>query len=497
MKIQTNFWKWVYPALFILFVLLVIARFFHLSADFPTDITSCRALYSDEGWYAGNVISCFLTGDWYVPDEMNSFVSLPVLQLFHFISFFIFGPTIVAARLTILVFFVGIVALTYLLVRQYADRRIALVSLVFLVANYYSFAYSRFAIAEFPMTFFALLSVYLLLKAREGHVLFFTFLSSLSFMTGVLTKTSGVFIFPVLVYIFWRHWKQGVQLKGAAPLFVGVSGVIFLGYLFLLVFPYYQDYMFFYELNIGIEVDYSPAFLFNNARRVLRRLRYADRLFIPFLVIAGIYLSVKSRKFRRHPLLHISVLWLIFYLSQLFAYSRNVPRYYLPVYPVLSILTGLVFLHFFQNSRFCWQRKVFVLVLVVSLAVNIFRISSYIYHPSYSFEEMAEDIARHMESGSASNEYLLGYCSATVSLHNQKMYLNDLFTPTPLEEKIKQYEPQYYLTEGADFDWIKEDYPEVFSILKEFYSLEKIARYDVYQNEPTGRPLSFYRLNPR
>ncbi len=496
-KKQMNYQHFVLYGLCLLYLILIFARFFHLSADFPTDVTSCRAMYSDEGWYAGNATAYFLTGEWYVPDEMNSFVSLPVLQVFHAVIFSVFGPTIEAARLTILLFFLGILLLTFFITRHFCDNFAALFSLFFLIINYFSFAYSRFAIAEFPMTFFAMLSIFLIIKAKGSCKFSCIILSAISFMAAVLTKTSAVFALPVLAYLLWRRYKAGDDVRFMVPVFTGVTGFIFILYLLFLVFPYYDDYMFFYQLNIGIEVDYSMGFILNNARRVLRRMRHADRFFIPILFLTTIYLAVRNKSFRRHPLLHVCLLWLLFYLAQLFLYSRNVSRYYIPVYPALSILTGLAVWALFKNTRWKRERMLFTLVLLITLGINLFHIADYMKRPHYTFSAMADDIAQHIESAPPSEQYLLGYCSATVSLYNQIMYMNDLFAPTSLEEKIKKYQPHFYLSEGADFDWIREDYPEALPLLKEHYHIEKIGEYDVYQNIPTGRPMSFYRLNPR
>jgi len=85
--------------------LFYLGRLIHLGADYTTDYEYSRdgVLYSDEGWYANNAISWYLTGDWHREGELNFAVNLPVLQWLHTISFAIFGVSIIGARMTIVV----------------------------------------------------------------------------------------------------------------------------------------------------------------------------------------------------------------------------------------------------------------------------------------------------------------------------------------------------------------------------------------------------------
>ncbi len=178
-------------------------RLVNVDADFPSGITWSGALYTDEGWYANNAIAHLLTGDWYIEGGFNNAINVPVLPLCQYLSFLLLGINLFAARVTIIVFFILLEIVLFLLVRKWESTRCALLVILLLSINYVMFAYSRMALVEIPMLFFAVASIFLTSIKSERYGTVFTVLSSLALFVALLTKPTAVFGVPVILYLLW------------------------------------------------------------------------------------------------------------------------------------------------------------------------------------------------------------------------------------------------------------------------------------------------------
>lgn len=92
--------RWPYAIWLVLICGFAALHALHLSADFPNHSPwfSDAAKYTDEGWWANAAIRAHLTGNWYLQNDYNPAVAVPVWPFLEWVLFFFTGVGIEAAR---------------------------------------------------------------------------------------------------------------------------------------------------------------------------------------------------------------------------------------------------------------------------------------------------------------------------------------------------------------------------------------------------------------
>jgi hypothetical protein len=213
-------------AVFLLVAALFFAlHFVHLKADFPNHSPWMDwAKYTDEGWYGDAAIRHYQVGHWNVPGDFNPAAALPVWPALELVLFRFTGVSVVAAR--------ALSVCGYWLIRRWGDapedalRRRSLapsIAVLLLAVSPFCFGFSRLAILE-PLLILVALAA-LLVASRAGaassfalsasgaarlaaHLRFARLAVGLGLLLPliVLTKTTGVFLFPA---IFWLLLASG------------------------------------------------------------------------------------------------------------------------------------------------------------------------------------------------------------------------------------------------------------------------------------------------
>ena len=178
-------------------------RFLHLDADFPRGATWSGVLNTDEGWWCYGGICYRLSGKWHMEGVFNPMINQPLFAFMQGLTYEVFGMSLSSARGLVALWSLLLLGVSYLWVRRHSDATVALISVFLLSASFILFVFSRLALLEIPLTCLATASFLLATWPRNAHPLVRAALSALLFYLALLTKSSAVFAFPVLLFVTW------------------------------------------------------------------------------------------------------------------------------------------------------------------------------------------------------------------------------------------------------------------------------------------------------
>ena len=477
--------------LIIIIVLFAVLRFVNLEADFPAGITQSGLLYTDEGWWANAASNHFITGKWYVEGDYNPIVNLPIGQLIQAATFSIFGLKLVSARLTVSIFSIFLVLLTYLLARRYVNNFISWLVAFLLIVNFFFFAYSRLAILEVLMLSFIVLSILVASAYRTKHHILIIVLSSSILAIAALTKTTAIFALPVLMYVSslrQENIKKRLLLSGISAL---IFFAVFITYNYLASSSYPDDFSYFKEFNINSKFSWYPIDIAKNAIKAVWRARCISPIIYPFSIFLSSILLVRSRKFRNNILVRLSFLWLFLYFGFLSTTSYQPQRYYLPLLipTVVLFSISIVSVHKYLKKPY----MVFLQCLVVLYATvfNGYKVVEYIRKPSFTFVDMARDVKQiiNRDYQDYRDVILLGHFANSISLETGIQSINTTYGTGKIQWKMAKYKPQYYISKGLEHG--------VVNILNESYRLEHISKWDVFNNYCSNKKVRLFKLHEK
>ncbi len=155
--------------------------------------------HPDEAYYLSVILEMERTGDWVIPriDGAASFFKPPLLYWGSLLCRALLGGSLLVTRLPAALFAAGTVGLTYLLARQWRDRRTALLAALALTAMVGVQRFGRSAMLEAPLMFGATLAVYGAALARRSPRAWGLALTGLGAALSVLVKWHGVALVPL------------------------------------------------------------------------------------------------------------------------------------------------------------------------------------------------------------------------------------------------------------------------------------------------------------
>jgi hypothetical protein len=471
-------------------ILFLALRFLHLQADFPRHYTTSGVLYTDEGSYCNNAIAHALTGTWYVEGDFNPGVNLPVYPLVQRLSFALFGFGLSSARLTILLFFLALLLLLYLIIKRGGDANWFWLCLLLIAVNFNTFVYSRLALLEIPMTFFTMGSVALTLAAIKNGRFLYIFLAALSTALGLLTKTTAVFVIPIIFFIL-LYQENPIRLKLIlCSIYCFFLGILLCFYYAIIVSPHLADYQFYYATNIYTRTQDS---LFQLVRGFVKAVYYGkdiDLILYPLVMIFSVALFLKDRSFRKSLLVWICLIWIGVYLMLIGSQDYVPSRFYAPMIVPVAVLAVLILNHLRVIASRPFFLYFFAAALFLSVAFGGARILNYVCHPEYTWMYMTNDLKAQIAADRCKAPVLLGHFSNSITLATGIPSVNEQFGTNNLDYRITRYHPNYYVCLGE----IK---PNVRTTLQKYFTPRKIKAYDVYNNYLTGEPVVLYRLETR
>lgn len=135
------------------------------------------------------------------------------------------------------------------------------------------------------------------------------------------------------------------------------------------------------------------------------------------------------------------------------------------------------------------MQRCLLFLLLLSTELSLLRISLYLHTPKFSLLETAHRIESYVIAESNQNNVLMGHFSDTLALAAPSIQaVNDRLGYRSLAYKVEAFDPGYYVSIGTMDDNIK-------ATLQQFYAIELIETFEVYQNRDNGQSVFLYRLS--
>lgn len=471
-------------------LLLLGLRFINLNADFPYRINNSADVYTDEGWWSNSAIIHQLTGQWILEGDFNPVIYLPVFPIVQAASFSLFGLSLGAARLSIVLFSILACLVTYGLVARMEGRLTASVVLLLLSANFALFGFSRLALLELPMTCFILLS-FLFAACTHFPKAIYLSLAVLSFCLALLTKTTALFALPSLLFLIWI--KQPTWRKGLVASLVVLAGIVLLaGIYYLAMIHWYQNDLNWLFQNTTLKphenalTSLTPKAIYGAVYRVVGRGILLDGVIVPIILIAFPLLLVFYRQVRKNPLVLASSAWIVITFTALAMRGYLPLRYYLPLIFPFCILFSYLILHFIRRLQPSRWSYIPALVITGVWILSFINVAQYLAVPQYSYQEMADDIERQILASEEPRPLILGSVANTLTLATGIPSINTTMGTRDLQWKLAHYQPNFYVSLGWN--------DEIIQQIEEVYDVENLSRYDVFDNYRQGMQFFFFRL---
>jgi hypothetical protein len=482
-------------------------HFLHLTADFPNHSPWMDwSKYTDEGWYGDAAIRHYVSGHWYWKGDFNPAVALPVWPAIELLVFKFTGVSVTAARaLTLGIFGFTLVTL-YLLIQRHTRPRssdsgqslAAPIAVFLLCTSPFLFVFERMAILEpllIALTALGLLTASQMrpirLRGRRLRGAGWALLMALLLPGLVLTKTTGICLFPAIFYMVWARAGYRVRpaLRLALPPVIG-GAVLWCAYFFLFVRPHYLvDYQYLFSANAYTGIGLEPV-----AKVILNTLTdgawMGTLLYVAFFVVIALAFLWRPRVLA-NPLFTSLLLWIGGYFAFL-AYHNNLqPRYYLVVAVPITVVVAMGVDSFRKaqgrTGRIVASIASAAVVLAIAIPDAIQQIG-YALHPTYEFEAAAQGIKRIVLADKTHSHLILSISGSDLTLMTGLPSIDDDFGTDDMDVRVKQYRPGWY----AAWNDVEDDKADAITPM---YQMKRVAAFPAY-DDPDRNLLILYRLDP-
>ena len=520
--------KRVEAVLLLVAAVFFVLHFVHLRADFPNHSAWMDwSKYTDEGWYGDAAIRHYQLGHWNVPGDFNPAAALPVWPAMEMVLFRMTGVSLAAARaLTVAVF--GLILLCcYLLVRRWsrdeAETRLGgAIAVLLLAVSPFCFVFMRLAILEPVLILWTLAALLAGSEAgaasaaaaagdgagRRPTLRWIAWAVALGLLLPliVLTKTTGVFLFPALLWMLWA--SSGYRVKpflSTAAIAGGVGVAVWGGYYGLFVRPrYLVDYRYLFSANAYTGVTFGT--LGSVLGDTIRDGTWiGETLFVLGLIAAiGTVAGICVRRFRSNPLAIALVLWIFGYAAFLAYHDNLQPRYYLVLAVPLTMLVAVCFDAVLRSvigtgNRILKSAWLVRLTAAAGGAALIFVAAAggwwtiyFVSHPQYTFlsavNQVRDAVERERAAHPDHSRLVLSISGSDISLMTGLPSICDDFGTMELPQRVAQYKPGWF----AAWNDVEDDKMEALAPL---YRLERVATIPAF-DDPERNLLILYRLDP-
>jgi len=515
-------------------MLVVAAIFFalhyvHLTADFPDHSPWMDwAKYTDEGWYGDAAIRHYQLGHWNVPGDFNPAAALPVWPALELVLFRFTGVSLAAARaLSVAVFGLTLVC-SYLLIRRWSNkpgRRRSLapaIAVVLLAVSPFCYVFSRLAILEPLLILLTLVALLVTSSAgaagagaeesasRRLKLRCATLSVALGLLLAamVLTKTTGIFLFPAIFWLLLASGGYRVRsfLRVAASACV-VGAAAWGAYYLLFVRPRYLiDYRYLFSANAYTGI--TSATFWSVLHDALFDISWiGETLFwVALATMVGSLVSLCFRRYRGNPLVATLLLWIFGYGAFLVYHDNLQPRYYLVLAIPLTLLVAIAFDAVLeagngeQGTGNESPARVWLLraMTAVGGAALVFAAGSgarytigYVRNPGYRWVTAAAEIRDAVDreaKASGHSRLVLSISGSDLALMAGLPSICDDFGTMTLSDRVAAYRPGWFAT----WNDVEDDKMDALSPANR---LERVATIPVF-DDPERNLFILYRLDP-
>lgn len=466
---------------------LLALRIAHLRADFPAYHLYSQegAEFSDEGFYTGAALNHFTLGHSYIPGGWNPAVFMPVWPLLVGLLFHFTGISVVSARSLAVLCTWCSVLFAYGVARQYRSATFALIAAFLFAANALAFFYSRLAILEPAFVMFLLLAIYVAGKVRRKSYGLAVVVGVL-FTVMTLTKTTGPFVLPAVLYPIWSNNREYRSKAGKLVAIAAGTAILLLGCAKLFWSHHYlQDSRIILGINPLWQLENSPLRLM----RFFLRGTWVDPVLFPLALASFIAALVRLRFLWRDTLFTTAFLWELGYAAFIVFHYDGPPRYFVALI-MPTIWLALLFMEWLLRRQ---KQTAVVLVACIAISVmwNLTLIGNYLIHPRYKLLEAAQSIKRTIaeHNNSPYSPLLIGRGADEFSLLSGGLPTMDSDGAMPLAEKLDVYRPGWFV------DW-SGDVPLRIATVAAKRELAPQAAFSVMKSSRFAR-VTLYKLLPR
>lgn len=508
-------WIAVWIAAIVGFALL---HAWHLRADFPNGSPWVFdwAKFTDEGWYGNAAIRAHLFGNWYVAGDFNPAVAVPVWPFLEWLLFFFTGVTVEAARgLAVACFFLNLV-LSYLLLssRKVGNRRprwIALLGVTLVVTSPFLYCFSRLAILEPLQITLTLAALILAVRLPQGRrPLLASTCIGLLLALIVLTKTTGLFLLPALLWAMVAPlWKQRKLALRCALAMTGVALAAYGVWMAIITRAgLLGDYKYYFFVNTYDKPTefYWPLLSFWWSFHGLLWVDHSSILLAGAIVLAAAiaWRSPWGRKLWRDPLFGASLWAVAGYLLFMTLQNHPQPRYFaVPAFFcffVVALGAEALLDQAGQPSPPGRPRPsgqpiltrglgwALVLAAVTAAGVHGAQTVRYATHPEYTWVNAATQLALYIDTHPNGKRLLDSISGDEITLLTHVPSLCDDFGTEDLAPKLAAYQPGWYAS-WNDLD------PGTLEDLRTHFSVEQVASFPAF-DDPDRDLLVLFKLHP-
>jgi hypothetical protein len=501
-------------------VVFAVLHALNLRADFPnhTVWSGDWAKYTDEGWYSNAAVRAHLLGHWYLKDDFNPGVALPVWPFLEWILFFFTGVSLAAARgLAVAGFFLNLL-LSYLLLRTSVSRWAALLAVTLLVTSPFLYCFSRLATLEPFLIFFTLAAFNLAVRLdRLRRPLWGAFAVGLIFTVMMLTKTYAAFLLPALAWAMVLPLRRRRRLAAECLLAAGATFAVGYGLWLTIIISrgFLADYKLLFFIN-----HYPPPPEFYWPLVALwwsfHGGLWADPVLLPLAGVVVLAVSISALAARCAPRGPVTgslgaffrrLLFDPVFGSSLFAGAGTIAFMTYQNHPQPRYFAVTAFFCFFlvaQGAAALFEqasastgalrmllRSAGVTVVAVSLvaaAANAVQTLTYVTHPEYTFVNAANHLTQYVDTHPNGKRLLLSISGDQIMLATHLPAICDDYGTAPLADKLGEYQPGWYAA-WNDLD------PATLEDLHTRYSLDQVATWPAFDDSDRNL-LVLFKLHP-
>lgn len=480
--------RWVLLALGLATVLLLVARLWHIRADFSdfSFYSQDGARFTDEGFYTSAALNHYIFGHAYMPGGWNPGVFMPVWPMMTGLVFALTGVSLAAARSLSVLCCWASVALVYAVSRQYRGVLFAAIAASLAAANALGFLFGRLALLEPALTAYLLLALYLAGRVRRGGY-GLAVLAGVVFAIAALTKTTAMFVLPAILYPVWANnredraaaWKLTGTALGTAVLLLEAAKVFWFSR-----FP--ADAAIILGMAPLWQIEQAPMRLV----RFLFRGTWIDPILFPLALVAFGAAVVRVRSLWRDTLFVVAFLWETGYAAFIVYHVDGPPRYFAAMIAPTLWLAMLLTAWALREKPHLGAA---LAILVAASAVwNAGVIVDYLAHPHYRMRNASLAIKQTVVHSATVPPYkplLIGRGADEISLLSDGFPAMDSDGTMPLARKLDVYRPGWFMdsTDGPGLRTATVAEARTMSQAADFSGL----------NPFTGGGIRLFRLAPK
>lgn len=350
--------------------LLVILAFLVLFASGASSVIT----NDDEALYVGIAREMFQKNEWWVPKLFNeaAFYKPPLVYWIIMVSFYLFGPSLFAARFLMILISVLTVVVAYFTGRELFAKSSAFTGAACFATSLGFVTYGANALMDMPLTFFITLAVFCFIRALRGGSGFWSFAAFA--VTGISTLVKGpisAVILMIFVFITCLVYKRFKVFFNFYAFLGAVTGLLFcfLWPYMLFIKGYYPQWYGFFVIreNLG---KFGDNYNYGN----VKFLYYIFQHMIPwlFFVILSCFVFFQKKLYKKEEL-GLILLWAASIVLVFIFPKTKLKHFLLPVSPAAALFMAGIVEDYKENkiikTAYAFTAIFFMFIFILSAAI--------------------------------------------------------------------------------------------------------------------------------